>query len=340
MVLVGGLGGRRRGHRLWRRACDGASAVRVPLYEVPAAVETRWASPENPTGGRSQAGQAGGGRKGAPTITLHAGQRVVLAEARATRGTIRRIWMTFLDPAITAGVPCCSPRTLRSLRLDIYWDGAARPAVSTPLGDFFGLGLGQAAAFESALFSSPEGRSLNSVVPMPFRTGMRIELTNEGNVDVPALYYDVAYTIGDRHAAGTGYLHAYWHRERPTQPTHDYEILPRITGRGRYLGASVGVIVDKAQFFDTWWGEGEVKIYLDGDLTFPTMAGTGTGRLRGNRFRLPGPFRPPISRRPPRRRPGRPLHVLPVPRSRPRLLPARGPSHHSADRVPLGRRRS
>ena len=265
--------------------CPGRAAAQAPtapaLYDVPIGVETRWASPENPTGARGQAGRAGAGRKGAPTIALKAGQSAVLAEVRGTSGTVRRIWMTLLDPA---QIPCCSPRLLRSLRIDIFWDGARTPAVSAPLGDFFGIGLGRMTAFESALFSSPEGRSFNAVVPMPFRTGMRILLTNESETDLPLVYYDVDFTVGDRHPPTAAYFHAYWRRERPTRQKVDYEILPRVAGRGRYLGANIGVIVDQAQYFKTWWGEGEVKIYLDGDSTLATLAGTGTEDYIGTGF--------------------------------------------------------
>jgi hypothetical protein len=238
-----------------------------PLYQLPEGVETRWASPENPAGAKGAAARTGGGRKGSPTIRVPAGRSVTLAEARGTSGTVRRVWMTFGDR---------SPRMLRSLRVDMYWDGAATPAVSAPLGDFFGVGLGRTATFESALFSSPEGRSFNSIVPMPFRTGMRIVLTNESGDDVPELFYDVDYTVGDRHPANAMYFHAHWRRENPTRMRQDFEILPRVQGRGRYLGANVGVIVDREQWFTTWWGEGEVKIFLDGDTTHPTIAGTGT----------------------------------------------------------------
>ena len=260
-----------------------AQAPGPTLYDVPTGVTTRWASPENPTGARGEAGRAGGGRKGAPTIALKPGQHAVLAEARGTSGTVRRIWMTLFDPA---HAPCCGARLLRSLRIDMYWDGATTPAVSAPLGDFFGVGLGRTTAFESALFSSPEGRSFDAVVPMPFRTGMRIVLTNDGDEDAPGIYYDVDYTVGDRLPASATYFHAYWRRERPTRPRVDYEILPHVTGRGRYLGANIGVIVDRSQYFGTWWGEGEVKIYLDGDSTQPTLAGTGTEDYIGAGFML------------------------------------------------------
>ena len=239
-----------------------------PLYELPpAGVETRWASPENPLGAKGAGARALGGRKGAPTIAIPAGRSATLAEVRGTSGTVHRIWMTFWDR---------SPQMLRSLRIDMYWDGAATPAVSAPLGDFFGVGLGRTATFESALFSNPEGRSFVATVPMPFRTGMRIVVTNESGADVPELFYDVDYTIGDRHPEGTPYFHAHWRRENPTTPKRDYDILPRVSGRGRFLGTNIGVKVNQAEYFNTWWGEGEVKIYLDGDTALPTIAGTGT----------------------------------------------------------------
>ncbi len=237
------------------------------LYEMPEGVETRWASPENPKGEKGRGAQAAGGRKGSPTISIKAGASAVLAEAHGTSGTVRRMWMT---------IPDRSPQMLRGLRLDIYWDEAATPAVSAPLGDFFGVGLGRMATFESALFSNPEGRSFNSVVPMPFRRSMRIVMTNESGRDLPELFYDVNYTLGDRHPANMLYFHAHWRRESPTTLQRDYEILPKVEGQGRYLGANIGVIVDQNIYFNTWWGEGEVKIYLDGDAQFPTIAGTGT----------------------------------------------------------------
>jgi len=108
-----------------------AQGTGAPLYELPVGVESRWASPENPAGAKGQAGRANAGRKGSPTISLKAGQSVVLAEARGTSGTVRRIWMTIFD-ANTAkqGRLCCGERLLRSVRVDMYWDGARTPAVS------------------------------------------------------------------------------------------------------------------------------------------------------------------------------------------------------------------
>jgi hypothetical protein len=111
---------------------------------------------------------------------------------------------------------------------------------------------------------------------MPFKTGMRIVMTNESKNDLPELFYDVEYTIGDKHPANALYFHAYYRRENPTVLQKDYEILPQITGKGRYLGANIGVIVNTKEYFNTWWGEGEVKMFLDGDRELPTIVGTGT----------------------------------------------------------------
>jgi len=268
------------------------------LFSIPGHIQTRWSSPENWRGGRGAACQGddvdpvlvegyspargfigtcdlGDGRKRSPCFFLLPGTSKTLAEVQGTSGTVRRIWLTISDR---------TPETLRGIRLDMYWDGAATPAVSAPLGDFFGHGLGRMASFENALFSSPEGRSFVSFAPMPFRTGMRIVLTNEQSPapstnpdDVKGLcYFDVDYTVGDRHDADMAYFHAHWRRERPTTPGKDYEFLPRVTGRGRFLGVNVGVIPDTATYQRHWWGEGEVKFYLDGDTAHPTLCGTGT----------------------------------------------------------------
>jgi len=238
-----------------------------PLYVMPEGVQTRWASPENPTAEKGKAGQANAGRKGRASIPIKAGGKLVLAEAKGLSGTVRRIWATLSDR---------TAQMLRGLRLDCYWDGAKKPAVSAPFGDFFGTGLGRMAKFQSALFASPEGRSFNCFAPMPFRTGMKIVVTNEGAADLGALYYDVDYTVGDRHVENALYLHAHWRRENPTVLKRDFEILPRVEGAGRFLGANLGVIADQQLYFKSWWGEGEVKVFVDGDRRLPTLCGTGT----------------------------------------------------------------
>jgi len=237
------------------------------LFVVPDDVETRWASPENPRGERGKGAAANGGRKGSAFWPLKAGETRTLAEVKGRSGVVRRIWMTINDR---------SPRMLRGIRLEMYWDGASAPAVSVPVGDFFGTGLGRVVPFESEFFSSPEGRSFNANVPMPFRSGMRIVLINESGADQPQVFYDVDYTLGDTLPKNALYFHAVFRRESPTRLQQDYEILPRLNGRGRYLGTNVGVIVDGQRYGASWWGEGEVKIYLDGDRDLPTLSGTGT----------------------------------------------------------------
>jgi len=165
---------------------------------------------------------------------------------------------------------------LRGLKIEMFWDGALTPAVSAPFGDFFGHGLGHMSAFQSALFASPEGKSFACYIPMPFKTGMRIVLTNESGKDLQLLFYDVDYTLGDKHDADVLYFHAYFHRENPTTLQKDFEILPHIAGRGRYLGTTLSVEANKNLYMDNWWGEGEVKAYIDGDTNSPTLSGTGT----------------------------------------------------------------
>lgn len=237
-----------------------------PLYRLPSGVVTRWASPENPDGRPGAAATANHGRKGRPSVPLAAGETLVLARA-AGSGVVRRIWATINDR---------SPEMLRGLVLRGYWDGAAKPAIAAPWGDFFGHPLGLMTTFTSAWFDSGEGRSFNCRLPMPFRRGFRLTVTNESPRDLAMLFYDVNFTIGDTLGDDCAYLHAHFRRENPTVLRRDFEILPRVTGRGRFLGANFGVRCNTRRYGNSWWGEGEVKMYLDGDSTQPTLCGTGT----------------------------------------------------------------
>ncbi|MCE5259500.1 MAG: DUF2961 domain-containing protein [Chloroflexi bacterium] len=237
------------------------------LFYLPEHIETRWASMENPLGQPGAAGSANDGRKGSPCRGIKAGDSFVIAQASGMPGMVRRIWVTINDR---------SPVMLRGLVLRIYWDGQTKPAVEAPLGDFFGLALGRNATFANAWFDNPEGRSFNCRLPMPFRAGFRMTVSNESERDLGAFFYDVNYTLGDEHAASAGYLHAYFHREAPTTYRRDFEILPLVHGRGRFLGCTLGVIADTETYGEAWWGEGEVKAYLDGDGALPTLCGTGT----------------------------------------------------------------
>lgn len=105
---------------------------------------------------------------------------------------------------------------------------------------------------------------------------MKILLTNESGKDLELLFYDVDYTLGDKHDENDLYFHAHFRRENPTKLQRDFEILPQVLGKGRFLGANLCVQANKELYLDRWWGEGEVKIYSDGDRDWPTLAGTGT----------------------------------------------------------------
>lgn len=180
-----------------------------------------------------------------------------------------------------------SPASLRSIYIEMYWDGAAKPAVSVPLGDFFGIGLGRRTAFQSALFSDPEGKSFNCFVPMPFKKHAKIVFVNASKHD-QLLFFDVNLTKLKKHPQEIAYFHASWNSSADSPLGEDFEILPEIKGRGRFLGTNLSIVPDKV-YGDTWFGEGELKMYLDGDRQYPTLVGTGTEDYVGSAWNL-GPF--------------------------------------------------
>lgn len=235
------------------------------LYEYRPDELPRWISPENPTGAPGKGGRENHGAKGHAFETIAVDASLEIATIHGA-GTIDRIWMTIEDR---------SPEALRGLRFEIFWDDANTPAVSAPLGDFFLHGAGEMVPVESALLSSPEGRSFLSTIPMPFRRGARIVMTNESGRPVNLIFFDVNYRALRRQPANMLYFHAWWSRDQATELGQDFRILPRIGGRGRFLGASVTVLTNPV-YRKTWWGEGAVKIFLDGDRTLPTLVGTGT----------------------------------------------------------------
>ncbi len=239
----------------------------TPLYApVPDGVEARWINPENPDGEKGRAGTANNGRKGAPCYgALEPGETRTLADYHGTSGVIRHIWTTINDR---------SPAMLRGLKIELFWDGADRPAIAAPWGDFFGISLGEMAPFETALFTSPEGRNFNCYVPMPFRTGFRMTVTNETDRRLDMYWQQIDMTINDP-VSDTLYLHAFFNRQNPTTLREDYAFLPRVTGAGRYLGVNFGMQADGEQWGWSWWGEGEAKLYIDGDEEYPTLCGTG-----------------------------------------------------------------
>lgn len=251
-------------HLLGALMMAGAVPPGDPLFRYRADERTQWSSPENREARKGAGGMENKGAKGHAWDNIQPGEAYVMADLHGA-GTIDRMWLTIDDR---------SPEILRALRLDIYWDGAATPAVSVPLGDFFLHGVGEMVPMETALFASPEGRSFVSYVPMPFRKSARVVLTNESGKRVN-IFYDVDSHTVPAQPSDALYFHAWWHRERATRLGADFRILPQIEGHGRFLGASIGVLTNTA-YEKSWWGEGEVKVRLDGDGQHPSLVGTGT----------------------------------------------------------------
>jgi hypothetical protein len=235
-----------------------------PVYEF-ADIQTRWSSPENPNGVPGNGGRVNNTAKGHPYDSIPAGKSIDLLNISGT-GFINRIWITIDDR---------SPEMLRALRIDMFWNDQSKPAVSVPIGDFFGVGLGRTTTFQNIYFSNPEGRSFNCFIPMPFRKGAKISIRNESGKDIRKIFYDVDYSLMKEWKEDFLYFHAYWHRDTATMPGKDFDLLPKINGRGRFLGVNIGVNANPL-YEKSWFGEGEVKMYLDEDLDYPTLNGTGT----------------------------------------------------------------
>jgi len=243
---------------------------------------------ENPTGARGAGGQTAAGRKGAPARVIAPGERVELANIEGP-GTIRHIWMTF---------PPAPPEVMRAQQLEIYYDDLNEPSISAPCLDFFGAAHGRPTAYSSALTSIQEGRGFNAYFPMPFRKRLRVEYTNASPRPV-VLYFQVDYTLQAALSEQAGFLHVAFRRENPTTMQRDFVIVDGLQGPGRFLGCNVGVrVLDEG----SWYGEGEVKVFLDGDAALPTICGTGLEDYVGSAWGM-GPHHAPYG--------GVPLEVAP-----------------------------
>lgn len=243
------------------------------LYQYTDQSQPGWSSFENIDAAKGQGGKENLGAKGHPYNKIKAGETRSLLKVDGP-GIVNRMWITISDR---------SPQMLRSLRLEMYWDGETKPAVSVPFGDFFGLGLGQTRAYHNSLFANHEGRSFNFFIPMPFKTGARIDLTNEGDKDLDMAFFDINFQRLETWNDDFLYFHSFWQRDTATNVGIDFEILPEVTGKGRFLGTNIGVNTNPV-YEDNWWGEGEVKMYLDGDGDYPTLVGTGTEDYIGTAY--------------------------------------------------------
>jgi hypothetical protein len=188
-------------------------------------------------------------------------ERVVLGDISGP-GTIRHIWMTFL-PA--------PPEVMRAVWMELFYDDSDEPSAAVPCLDFFGLPMGRPVAYSSALASAHEGRGFNSFVPIPFESRVRVELVNSSPQPLN-LYFQIDYTLEPARAQEPSYLHVSFRRENPTTLRRDFVSAEGLEGPGRFLGCNVGIrVIDPG----SWYGEGEVKIYRDGDRDLPTICGTG-----------------------------------------------------------------
>lgn len=225
----------------------------------PAGVRSRSINAENPTGAFGIAASAssnlGPGRKGSAWAALPAGGTVDLVDIDGP-GVIRHIWITVTDKT-EAG-----PFVLRDLVLRAWWDDEDEPSVEVPLGDFFCNGFATRALVTSEPITVAPTAGMNSYFPMPFRKHARIAITSEHGADLEHVFFQVDLTTGDDIAADTPYFHAQWRRSNGTTALgEDHVILDGVRGRGRYVGTYVAL----ASLSRFWWGEGEVKFFVDGD---------------------------------------------------------------------------
>lgn len=209
-----------------------------------------------------------GGAKGHPSERILKDETKVLADYKGA-GVIRRIWMTFgglTDKDEGA-------RILAGVKIQMYWDGVKEPAVDVPLGMFFTVGNHEMRAFESKLFASPEARSLVCCIPMPFSSSVKIQLVNETGINILHLFYSVDMTV--EKVETDMRFHAIYHAPAMNELRKDVVIMKTENQMGRFLGICVNVGINK-DYGNTWFGESEVKVYLDGDRDYPTLASTGT----------------------------------------------------------------
>ncbi len=245
-------------------SAQGPDVIAKP-YLLDTGLVSRSISFENPTGAPGQGGKAasnlGPGRKGSPARDVKPGETVPLCDIQGP-GTIRHLWITTVR----------EPAVLRSLVLRAWWDGQEHPSIECPLGDFFGFAHGKVTPYQSAVHSVGPSAGMNLWLAMPFVKRAKFTFTNEGTKAVP-LFYQLTYTLGDKHAEDVGRLHVLFRRENPTTAKKDFELLPQRKNKGRYVGAVIGIRnLHPAQ----WWGEGEIKVYMDGDKDLPTIVGTGS----------------------------------------------------------------
>jgi hypothetical protein len=241
----------------------GAGCLRVPDP----------ADPDLPFSGAAMT--LGRGWKVRPYVPLPAQQTLMLADVVGP-GVVRQLFLT------------TNADSLRPLVLRCFWDDEAMASVESPLGDFFGIGQdSEEYTVDSAVVTVAPARGCSSYWPMPFRRRARITLTNEGDVDAPIVAYRVAWDEAEVDA-NAAYLHARWSRTQtgPDQPEH--VLLDEVRGRGLYVGTTMTWTTQHPG----WWGEGEVKFFLDGDREHPSIVDNGTEDYFGGAWGFGRDLRP------------------------------------------------
>ncbi len=246
---------------------DGLSPNLGNLYRTSDA-KSRSISPENFTGEKGKAGMAtegnnkraardlGQGWKISPCVTIKSKTTFTLADIDGS-GVIHQIWMT-------------PTGNWKTSILRFYWDGETQPSVECPVGDFFACGWDKYCQNNSLAVCVNPGSAFNCYWQMPFHKRARITLENTNEKDM-VLYYQVNYSLG-KVARDAGYFHAQYRCEAPLKSKGIYTILDGVKGKGQYVGTYLAWEVHSPG----WWGEGEIKFYMDGDQQFPTICGTGT----------------------------------------------------------------
>ena len=232
--------------------------------------KSRSISPENFTGEKGRGGMAklgegsasdaardlGQGWKVNPFIKIAKGETFTLADIEGS-GAIHHIWMT-------------PTGNWRFSILRIYWDDEKIPSVECPVGDFFGMGWGEYAPLQSLAICVNPGSAFNCYWQMPFRKKCKITMQNIDEKEM-RLYYQVDYCLTEV-PKNASYFHAQFHRTNPLKYKDVYTIVDQIKGKGQYVGTYLAWQVNN----NGWWGEGEIKFFMDGDKEFPTICGTGT----------------------------------------------------------------
>ncbi len=238
------------------------------MFRAPDAL-SRSVSAENPDGSKaggaravpddnSAAGKLGKGWKVRPCILLPAGETTVIADIKGP-GMITHIWFT------------CTQTAYRDCVLRMFWDDEQQPSVEVPLGDFFANGWGVRADVLSLPVNVNPSGGFNSYWPMPFRKSAKLTIENQGTKPTDGFFYQIDHVLKEI-SADALYFHAQWRRSDPLPYGTEHTIVSGVRGKGRFAG----MYLAWGQNNNGWWGEGEVKFYIDGDDADPTYCGTGT----------------------------------------------------------------